>query len=328
MPTNLPPDYYDVEKRYKAAESVTEKIALLEELLSTIPKHKGTEHLRGDYKSRLARLKASQQSHKGAIRHASSFQIEREGAGQVVIIGASNTGKSALLRALTNAEPLVSEAPFTTWEPMPGMMDAESVPVQLVDTPPFDRDYLEPELFDLLRRSDLLLLLVDLQADPFQQLEDTLRQLVEHRIIPEQIRADVIEEPRQVVIPLVVIANKCDDPSNDLDCQTFCELLERKWQVLPISVQVGRNLDALKRAILERLDLVRVYAKPPGQEADLETPFILKAGSTIEDLAGKVHKDFLTNLKFARVWGKAVHDGQMVGREYVLQDGDIVELRI
>jgi uncharacterized protein len=233
-----------------------------------------------------------------------------------------------LVRTLTKAEPQVSEAPYTTWEPMPGMMDAESIPVQLVDTPPLDRDYLEPELFDLLRRADLALLLVDLQADPFQQLEDILRQLIDHRIIPEQLRSEIAEEPRQVYLPLLVVANKCDDASHDLDCQTFCELIERKWSVLPVSAINGRNLAALKQAVVKHLNLVRVYAKPPGQEADLSAPFALKSGSTIEDLAGKVHKDSLANLKFARVWGKAVHDGQMVGRDYMLQDGDIVELRI
>ena len=327
MPANLPPDYYEVEKRFKTAESVTEKIALLEELLSTIPKHKGTEHLRGDFKSRLAKLKASQMSRKGAIRHASSFQIEREGAGQVAVIGASNVGKSALVRALTNAEPQVSEAPFTTWEPTPGMMIADGVPVQLIDTPAFDREYLEPELFDLVRRTDLVLLLVDLQADPFQQMETTLNQLVEHRIIPEYTRSEISEEPHQICIPLMVIANKCDEPSSDLDCQAFGELLDREWPILPVSAISGRNLDVLKQAIVSHLNLVRVYAKPPGQEADLNEPFIMKNGSTIEDLAGKVHKDFLTNLKFARVWGESVHDGQMVGRDYLLQDGDIVELR-
>ena len=126
----------------------------------------------------------------------------------------------------------------------------------------------------------------------------------------------------------MIIANKCDDPAGDLDCQTFKELLEREWQILPISALNGRNLKVLRQAIVDHLDLVRVYAKPPGKEADLAVPFILKSGSTIEDLAGRVHKDFLLSLKFARVWGEAVHDGQMVGRDYVLQDGDIVELRI
>ena len=328
MPTNLPPEYFEVSKRLQAAESDSERIQLLEQLLGTIPKHKGTEHLRGDYKARLAKLKASQQSQRGSTRHASAFQVAREGAGQVAVIGATNVGKSSLVSALTNAKPQVAETPFTTWEPTPGMLDADHVPVQLIDTPPLDREYLEPELFDLLRRADLLLVLVSLQADPFQQLEAVLQQLIEHRIYPEHMQAETPIEGHATCIPLTVAANKCDDPSSDLDCQAFCELMDSKLRVLPISALNGRNLDSLKEILLDHLDIVRVYAKPPGQEADLDMPFVLKSGSTIGDLAGRVHKDFLTGLKSARVWGQAVHDGQMVGRDYVLQDGDIVELRV
>jgi ribosome-interacting GTPase 1 len=326
MPTNLPPEYFEVDKRYRAAETVEEKIALLEELLGTIPKHKGTEHLRGDYKSRLAKLKAGQQGRKSISRHGSSFQIPREGAGQVALIGDANTGKSTLLRALTHAQPEVSETPFTTWEPMPGMMDADSVPVQLIDTPSLDRDYLEPELFDLLRRVDVIVLLVDLQSDPFEQFERALRLLAEHRIYPQQPRPILEAEARVMLKPVLVLANKCDDPGSDLDCEVFRDLVEDQWEVLPVSALKNRNLDGFRSAILSHLQVIRVYAKPPGQEPDLGAPFVMKTGSTIEDLAGKVHKEILVSLKFARVWGKQVHDGQMVSRDYILHDGDIVEL--
>jgi hypothetical protein len=327
MPTNLPPEYYEVDKRYRAAETTSEKIILLEELLGTIPKHKGTEHLRGDLKARLARLKAAQQSKKGGSHHASSFHVAREGAGQVAIIGAANTGKSALLRALTNAEPKISDTPFTTWEPLPGMMLAQDVPVQLVDTPALDREYVEPEFFDLLRRSDVILVLLDLQGDPFQQFEDALRLLAENRIMPASLKPQGTTDDRLVYKPLLLVGNKCDDPAAEVDCQTLDELLGSQWPVLPVSALFGRNLEALKQAVVGQLDVIRVYAKPPGEAPDLSAPFVLKAGSTVDDLAAKVHKDFVQHLKSARVWGRSVHDGQMVGRDYILQDSDIVELR-
>ena len=122
MPTNLPPDYYSVEKQYKAATDPAEKIELLEEMMSKIPKHKGTDHLRADLRRKLSKLKAGGQSKKGATRQASVYNIGKEGAGQIVIVGAPNVGKSALVAALTNADPEVSAAPFSTWGPTPGMM--------------------------------------------------------------------------------------------------------------------------------------------------------------------------------------------------------------
>jgi ribosome-interacting GTPase 1 len=244
----------------------------------------------------------------------------------VVVAGCANTGKSSLVRALTNAAPEVSEAPFTTWEPLPGMLRVAGVPVQLVDTPPLDAPFVEPELFQLIRRADLLLLVVDLRADPFQQVDETLARLAEHRIVP---RAPGVEpEERQAAVPVLVLANKCDDERAERDCQVFAELLERDLPILPVSASSGRNLDRLGAEIVARLNVIRVYAKPPGREPDLDAPFVVKAGSLLSDLGALIHKDFLKHLKFARVWGSAVHPGQMVAHDYVLQDGDVVELHV
>lgn len=328
MPTNLPPEYFDIERRYRQAETAEEKAALLEDLLAVIPKHKGTEHLRGDYKARLAKLKNAAQAQRAKSRHSTAYAIRREGAGQVVLLGAANTGKSSLLAALTNARPQVDAAPYTTWEPTPGMMEVDQVPVQLIDTPPLDGPHLSAELYQLVRRCDLVLLLVDLQADPFEQVELGLRLLEENRIKAPQL-CDGEELPeRWSAVPVLIAANKCDQPGADMDCEAFKELLGYNLPVLPISVAARRNLERLKRAALEYLHVVRVYAKPPGKEPDLSRPFVVKQGTTLAELGGMIHKDFAQHLKFARVWGGAVRDGQMVAQEYVLQDGDIVELRV
>jgi hypothetical protein len=98
--------------------------------------------------------------------------------------------------------------------------------------------------------------------------------------------------------------------------------------MLPVSATTGRHLDDLRQLVYERLDIIRVYSKPPGKDADFSEPFVMKRGGTIEEFASKVHKDFVEGLKSARVWGTGVHDGQMVGRDHVLQDGDVVELRL
>ena len=328
MPLNLPPEALEAEQRYRAAQSVAEKIACLEEFISTIPKHKGTDKLRADLRKRLSKLKSAAQSPKKVSRQDSPYHIDKEGAGQVVVIGPPNVGKSALVATLTNATPEVAASPFTTWQPTPGMMPMENIQVQLVDTPPLNRDYIEPELVDLIRRSDLILLVVDLQADPIHQLEDTIALLQEHRIVPRHLQDRYIEQRRLTFVPLLVLVNKNDDQDFDEDFEIFCELLEDDWPLLPASATTGRNLERLKLVVFERLEIIRVYAKPPGKEPDLSAPFVLKKGSTVAEFAGKVHKDFLERLQSARIWGKDVYDGQMVGRDHVLHDGDVVELRI
>jgi ribosome-interacting GTPase 1 len=326
MPTNLPPEYFEVDKRYRAAKSTQEKIALLEELISTIPKHKGTDKLRADLRRRLSKLKTAPQTRKGISKQVSAFRIDREGAGQVAVVGPANVGKSALVAALTNATPEVADYPYTTWTPTPGMMPVEDIQVQLIDTPPLNRDFVEPELMALIRRSDLILLVVDLQTYPIQQLDDTVAFLQEHRIAPRHL-ADRYSEPRLTFIPLLVLVNKNDDERSDEDFEVLRELLEDDWPLLPVSAATGRNFERLKQAVFEQLEIIRVYSKPPGEEPDLSAPFVLKKGSTVAELAGKVHQDFFHRLKSARVWGSATYDGQMVSRGHVLQDGDVVELR-
>jgi len=328
MPTNLPPDYFQVEQQYRSAKSLEEKISLLEEMMSIVPQHKGTDRLRADLRRRLSKLRTASQSGRRTSKRVSAFHVERQGAGQVVVIGPTNVGKSALVSALTNATPEVAEYPFTTWRPMPGMMPVKDIHIQLIDTPPLNRDAVQPELMDLIRRSDLILLVVDLQADPIQQLEDSIAILVEHRTVPHHLRDQYGEQRRLTFIPVLVLVNKNDDERTDEDFEVFRELLGDDWPLLPVSGATGRNLESLRQAVFERLGIIRVYSKPPGEEPDLSVPFAIKKGSTVEELAGKVHKDFLEKLRSARVWGSGVHDGQIVSREHILHDGDIVELRI
>jgi uncharacterized protein len=328
VPTNLPPDYANAEKRFREAQTPAEKVACLEEMISIVPKHKGTDKLRADLRRQLSRLKdEAQAARKKAGGHASAFNIEREGAGQALVMGAANSGKSALVRALTNADPEVSPAPFSTWKPTPGMMPYEDIQIQLIDTPPLDGEYVEPVLFDLARRTDIILLVVDLQADPLEQMETCLAVLETHRLAPLQRRGGWQGDPRTVFRPFIVLANKCDDESMDEVYELFCAFCEMDCEHLPVSALNGRFFNRLKKKVYERLGVLRVYAKPPGKEPDLERPFVLKQGSTVMDLAGMVHRDFYENLKAARVWGSSAFDGQMVTRAYVLQEGDIVELR-
>ncbi|NOQ98382.1 MAG: TGS domain-containing protein [Calditrichae bacterium] len=326
MPTNLPPEYFSAEERYKQASTNQEKIDRLEELIGTIPKHKGTDKLRADLRRRLSRLKESAEKGKKTGKHESTFHIEKEGSGRVILVGLPNVGKSSLIATITHAKPTISEAPFSSWTPTPGMMEWEHVQIQLIDTPPLNREHMESEQFDLIRSADLLLLLVDLQADAMQQLEDARDILLEHQI-PIRCRQNVDKIlASQPFIPVLVAINKCDDESFAEDLQLFLELSQCDWPTVAISSTTGYLLDELQTNIFRELNIIRVYSKPPGKPPDHTAPFVLKKGSTVEELAGSVHKDFLSGLKSARIWGTGVHDGQQVGRDHVLYDGDIVEL--
>ena len=326
MPTNLPPEYFEVERRYKAAESTAEKITCLEELISTVPKHKGTDHLRADLRKRLSKLKTVSQTHKSTGGRESAFHIDREGAGRAMVVGPANVGKSTLVATMTHATPEVSAAPFTTWIPTPGMMPVDDIQIQLIDTPPLSREYIEPALFDLIRSADLILAVVDLQAYPDQQLEDTISILQEHRIAPSRLKDRYTEQQRMTFIPLLVVVNKNDDERWDEDFDIFCELLEEEWPLLPVSAATGRYLERFVRVVFDRMNVIRIYSKPPGKEPDLSRPFVLHKGDTVSEFAGQVHQDFIKNLKNVRIWGSDVYDGQMVGRDHVLHDGDVVEL--
>jgi ribosome-interacting GTPase 1 len=328
MPTNLPPEALEAEKRYRAAETVEEKIVCLEEYIGAIPKHKGTDHLRADLRRKLSKLKAAAQTRQRTAKQASAYHIDREGVGQVVLVGPPNEGKTALVVALTNAAPEVAAYPFTTWTPTPGMMEVGNVQIQLIDTPPLNEDFVDPEMLNLLRRTDLILLVVSLQAFPLQELEDTIAILMENRIVPSQLQHRYAGERRPAIIPMLVLANKCDDEDCAEDFEVLCELIEFDLPLIPVSATTGRNLEAMKRAVFEQLGVIRVYAKPPGKEPNFQSPFVMKEGGTVEEFAGKVHQDFVRKLKSARVWGSGSFDGQMVGRDHILHDGDVVELRI
>jgi ribosome-interacting GTPase 1 len=328
LPANLPPTYFEAEKRYREAKTPAEGIAALEEMLAIMPKHKGTDKLKADLRRRISKLKSKQQQKKKLGRRDRSYTIEREGVGQVVLLGTPNVGKSALVAALTNADPPVADFPHSTWKPTPGMMYFENVQIQLIDMPPVSKEHTEPWLLDIARRADIILVVVDVQTDPMQQLEETVSFLKDNRIAPLGMADLHGVTDRSTFVSFLVVANKSDDQSTEENFEIFKSLVEDDWSLIPVSAKNGRNFDLLRQTLFTNLEIIRVYTKVPGKEPERKAPFVLKKGSRLEDLASKIHKDFLEKLKYAKVWGKDVYDGQMVQRDHVLQDGDVVELHI
>ncbi|ETW97658.1 MAG: hypothetical protein ETSY2_44240 [Candidatus Entotheonella gemina] len=329
MPANLTPQYHEAERRFREAQSPAEKIACLEEMARVIPKHKGTEKMRADIKRRMSKLRND--AGKNGAKRSSGPTVDREGAGQIVMIGTANAGKSALLRATTKAAPEVADYPFTTRKPIPGMVRYQNVQVQLVDFPPVSDDYIEPWMAQIARNADALLWVVDLGSGDLLDDIELLGQTMEAwkiKPVTEALTPEAMEaRPAGIVaLKMMVIGQKSDHPDSADNLEVLQEIYGDTWPLLTVSAEQEDNLDTFAQTLYEMLDVVRVYTKTPGKKPDLTAPYTLPRGSTVVDVAGMVHKDFAQQLKFARIWGTDKYDGQMVQRDYVVQDEDVIEL--
>jgi hypothetical protein len=332
MPANLTPQYLEAERRFREAKTSAEKVACLEEMLRVIPKHKGTDKMRADLRRRLSKLKTESPT-SGAAHRGSTLQVDKEGIGQVVLLGPPNAGKSALLGALTKATPEVSDYPFTTRRPMPGMVVFENVQIQLVDFPPLSHDYMEPWMSQIARNADALLLVIDLSdAEVLEAMDLITDVLTAWKIVP--VARNLTPEERAELAPGVVpirtllLGNKADLPGSADTWDVLQELYGARWPMLTVSATTGQGLERVPLALYTLFDVVRVYTKAPGKKPDLTAPFALPRGSTVVEVAAMVHKDFAEHLKFARVWGAEKYDGQMVPRTYAVQEGDVIELHM
>jgi len=322
MPANLTPQYLEADRKFKAATTLQDKLTALEEMMATIPKHKGTDRMQGDLKRRIAKLRDQmQRQKKSGGRGRPFYHVEREGAGQVVLVGPPNAGKSALLRALTNAQPEIADYPFTTRAPLPGMMVYENVQVQLVDLPPVTPEVTEGWLYGIIRTADAAALVVDLATD------DVLSQTEQIQALLDQAKLALVGTPTAPHHKrALVVGNKLDAPGAAERLALVRDFFGDTLPLYAVSAAHGTGLETLRRALFELLGVVRVYSKPPGRKVDTSTPFVLKRGSTVMEAAHAIHKDFVAKLKFARLWGKDEYQGQMVGRDHVLEDGDVIEL--
>jgi ribosome-interacting GTPase 1 len=324
MPANLTPAYFAAEERFRQAQTNEEKILALEEMLAVMPKHKGTDGLRADLRRKLSKLKEAP-AQKKAGGHVDIFHVPRSGAGQVVLLGMPNTGKSSILAALTKAKVAVADFPFATQVPVPGMVRYEDIQIQLVDTPPITVDYSAPGQVGTYRNGDIIALVIDLSQDIEEQCLVLLDFLESRRLLLDESTPAVDGAGNALGKKAVCLCTKADlAPQGAFDLARSS--LDKPLEYLKLSTQTGEGLDRLGELLFRQLNIVRIYAKPPGKPADLESPFTLPAGATVQDLALAIHRDLAQKLKSARLWGTGVHDGQSVHLNHTLHDKDIVEL--
>jgi len=339
MPANLPPQYHEVERKFREAKEASEKLDYLREMYAILPKHKGTDKLQADLKRRISKLQdALQKSHKIG-RRPYAFSIEREGAAQVVLLGPTNSGKSSILRALTHAEPEVAAYPFTTRTPMPGMMPFEDIQIQLVDMPPIVDGGVEHWFFQIVRGCNAALIVIDGTSQAMlKDIELVGKEMARAGIYlagtmpgttPRTTPKDQSDaNETQIVKKALIVANKMDIGSHAETLALLEACLDGGLKAVPFSAVTKEGTDPLKSDIFRMLSLVRVYTKVPGKKPDLGRPFVLPLGSTVLDVASLVHKDFASNLKSARIWGAGVFAGQFVDRDHVVNDKDLVELHL
>lgn len=335
MPANLSPEYKAAEANFRKARDPKQRLDWLREMLRVIPKHKGTDHLQGDIKRKIKELSEELEGpKKGGARGQPAIVTRPEGAAQLALVGPPNVGKSSLHVRLTGSNAHVAPYPFTTLHPEPGMLSYEDIHFQLVDLPAIAPEHPVPWIADALQTADACLLVVDLDDPDCVERTEAVHRLLRERHVtlterwePEQVTEGGDDDPFRLRFPTLLLAAKCEqlaDPEAEL--RTFRELTGLGYPALAVSAATGHGLGELGPFLYRSLHIVRVYTKTPGHPADRTHPFTLRSGQTIADVAGLVHQDLVRALRYARVWGHSGFDGQQVGREHRVEDGDVIEL--
>ena len=325
MAANLTPDYMKAEQWFKSATTNEEKLLALEKMLQVIPKHKASEKMQAELKKKISHFREASTQKKNAGSHSDIFHVPKGGAGQVVLLGTPNSGKSSIVAAMTNAKVNVASFPFSTNAPVPGMVEYEDVKIQLVDMPPITAELVAPGQVGTYRNCDIIAIVIDLSSDVDEQWK-VCRDFLETRNL-------LIDEEKAAT----------DEQGNTLGKKTFCictksdiakpgaiehlkDICKYPLEFVPIAAEEFEGLEELSRKMFELLEIIRIYAKPPGKPADMADPFTIPIGSNVMDLATHIHHHKAESLKSARKWGTGVHDGQQVQRTHILSDKDIVEL--
>lgn len=302
MPINAHPDYIAAEGEYLQANTLEEKIEKLKKMIALAPSHKGSENLRAQLKTRLKKFQEQLQKQKKSGK-SSKVGIRKEDM-QTVIVGKTNSGKSSLLNLLTNASPKISENKFTTNQPSIGMMNYNSVQIQLIEIPATDSEFYDK---GIVYTADVVLIV----ATSLEDLNDLL---------------DILKTQGKKII----VINK-SDLLNENEKRKLRATLKSKCKNYPstlISVKTHENIEELKNKLFQSFNKLRIYTKEPGKEPDKNRPMILEPDSTVKDCAEKILKGFSQRIKQIKIWGpSSKFPGQIVGMKHKVKDMDVVEFK-
>ena len=325
MPANLTPEYKKAEQWYRESTSNEEKLLALERMLQVMPKHKGTEHLKADLHKKISRIKDASTQKGAGSSHVDIFHVPKTGAGQVVLLGTPNCGKSSLVGALSKAKVHITEFPYGTNAPVPGMAKYEDVQIQLVDMPPITADHVAPGQVGTYRQCDLIGIVIDLDGDIEGQWQVCIDFLESRRLILSEETGSKDDKGNNLAKKVFCVGTKVDVVGTGI-LALLQESCAYDFPFLEVSTTTGAGMDTFVACLFDMLEIIRIYSKRPGKPADMGDPFTLPRGSTVHELAYLIHRDLAEKLKTARIWGTGVYDGQNVQLDHVLYDKDVVEL--
>ena len=302
MPVNASYEFAAAEKHYGDAQNDEDRLVALEEMLRTVPKHKGSENIIANMRTRYTKLKDKIEKAKAQKKGGGGPQVSiKKGEMQAVLVGLTNSGKSSILNVLTNAHPRIASYGFTTQIPEPGILYYENCQIQIVDLPAIGADMFET---GIINTSDTALIVVE-KIHEILEVEKVLAKFSGKKII---------------------VFNKIDIYDPNTRRKIEATLKSKRYNFVMISCKTGEGIPELKEKIFKSFHKIRVYTKEPNKkEADNE-PIVMKPQSTVEDIAKIIFKGKLDIIKRIRLWGpSSKFGGQEVGIKHELKDKDILE---
>jgi len=302
MPINAHPEYLNAEKEYHEAENDEQRLSALEKMMKFMPKHKGAESLRKNIRTRYKKLK--QDISKSKKSKAGKKGIKKEEL-QAALIGLTNSGKSSILKSITNAYPKIASYGFTTKEPEVGTLNYQKINIQIIDLPP-----IASENFDkgILNSADTILIV----AEKLHEIQSIL----------ESIKTPLTKEK-----PKIIIFNKIDLYDDSTKRKISETLKSKKYNFVLTSTITDEGVEDLKEKILKSFNIIKIYTRHPGKKEKLDgVPVILPPNSTLEDVAEKILHGYSKKVKYAKITGpSSKFSGQQVGLKHIVKDKDIVE---
>jgi len=300
MPINAHPEFTAAEGEYLKAKSPEERIEKLKKMISYAPAHKGGENLRAQLRGRLKKLIEQKEKSRKSGK-SSKVGIKKEDM-QAVIVGKTNSGKSSLLNALTNAKSAISYSSFSTIYPRIGMMHYNGAEVQIIENPAIESEYYDR---GITHTTDTILILINSLGD-IKNIEEKIGDLNKKKIIAF-CKSDLLSENEKRKIQST--------------------LQSKKYDFVIVSTLTGEGLEELREKLFNSFGKLRIYTKEPGKERS-KRPIILEPGATTRDVAEKILKGFSQKVRETKIWGpSSKFSGQIVGLSHKLRDLDVVEFK-